>query len=593
MVTADPRRAIQGHTAMAVGAFVRVLLVMAAAVMLLACSLPCQADPSADTALVLYDGTGEWGWLGELYAQGLTNLLGHFPLEAVQQPVEQYLPGQMHQYRVAFYFGSVYDSDVPQSFLDDVLSDITPVCWFKYNLWMIAHSGPWTPDPDFESYYGFRFVALDWSPWDRVSYRGGIFTREIGDPELGIIEVLDPGLVEVPALAWQGPEDSPTDSTPYVIHSSNLWYVSDIPFAYLNESDRYLVFCDLLHDIVGIDHAETHRALVRIEDISADTVPKELRDVADYLYSRGAPFHMALVAGYRDPLLADPDVNVPFDYTLRLSDELIAAIRHAEDRGGIIIAHGFTHQWDSVPNPFCGRTGDDFEFYRVTMDETGDLVYEGPVPPDSEAWAQSRMTAALHELRSAGFHPVAWEVPHYAASQTDYEAFAEIGDLFYHRTLYFADAGPSGAAMLDLLTQCTAGPREAQSRVSPARDWRQPPRSSRSRGRDPFRGEVVVTAAETNSQAMLGQFFPYVIQQDVYGQKLAPENLDYIEPGDGGYVPRLPPEIITDAERNLAIRDGWASFYFHAFYDINYLKETVEGIQSLGYQFVHVAPDME
>ena len=40
-------------------------------------------------------------------------------------------------------------------------------------------------------------------------------------------------------------------------------------------------------------------------------------------------------------------------------------------RGGVLIAHGYTHQWDGGSNPYNGVTGDDLEFYRVTKAVTG------------------------------------------------------------------------------------------------------------------------------------------------------------------------------------------------------------------------------
>ena len=71
------------------------------------------AQVGADTALVLYDAQGEWGWLGDLYSQQLANLLGHFPLDVVILPIESYTSGELDQYGVTFYLGSVYDNPLP------------------------------------------------------------------------------------------------------------------------------------------------------------------------------------------------------------------------------------------------------------------------------------------------------------------------------------------------------------------------------------------------------------------------------------------------------------------------------------------------
>ncbi|MEA2475945.1 MAG: hypothetical protein QOC87_144, partial [Actinomycetota bacterium] len=50
--------------------------------------------------------------------------------------------------------------------------------------------------------------------------------------------------------------------------------------------------------------------------------------------------------------------------------------------------------------------------------------------------------------------------------------------------------------------------------------------------------------------------------------------------------PRSPQDMIDTARRDLVVRDGFASFFFHPYYDINALKQTVQGIKALGYTFV-------
>ena len=42
----------------------------------------------------------------------------------------------------------------------------------------------------------------------------------------------------------------------------------------------------------------------------------------------------------------------------------------------------------------------------------------------------------------------------------------------------------------------------------------------------------------------------------------------------------------SPAKANLVVRDGFASFYFHPFYDIAMLKQIVTGIKQAGYTFV-------
>ncbi len=94
-----------------------------------------------------------------------------------------------------------------------------------------------------------------------------------------------------------------------------------------------------------------------------------------------------------------------------------------------------------------------------------------------------------------------------------------------------------------------------------------------------------------------GQFFPYVIQRDMYGQKIAPENLGSVESVSFfGLATRFPADMVASVERNLVVRDGWAAGYFHPFLyadDPTLLEELVTGIRALGFTFVPLSKDMQ
>ncbi len=86
-----------------------------------AATTPSQASTwgssgSAHT-LVLYDSTGAYGYLGELYAIGAGNLATHFgPVTA--EPVVDYQAGQVNDYTTTIYLGSTYNEpttyDLPE-----------------------------------------------------------------------------------------------------------------------------------------------------------------------------------------------------------------------------------------------------------------------------------------------------------------------------------------------------------------------------------------------------------------------------------------------------------------------------------------------
>jgi len=197
--------------------------------------------------------------------------------------------------------------------------------------------------------------------------------------------------------------------------------------------------------------------------------------------------------------------------------------------GGQPFLHGYTHQYDTTPNPYNGRTGDDCEFLLASWDEaSGESFLLGPVPEDSVGWVNDRIDRALAELSAVGITPVGWETPHYVASALDYREFAKRFALTSGRVLYTSPMGTD----------------------------------------------------------YLGQFFPYLIERDIYGQKILPENL-----GNVSLVPfydypaHSPADIVRAAEKNLVVRDGWAAAYFHPDIPLTYLMQIIDGVRALGYTY--------
>src|SRR5206468_4141178 len=115
------------------------------------------------------------------------------------------------------------------------------------------------------------------------------------------------------------------------------------------------------------------------------------------------------------------------------------------------------------------------------VEERTNIVTYMPIPEDSLSWVRARLNAGAQEFAAAGLEVAAWETPHYAASALDYSVFATNFPLTFQRVLYFDAAGH-----------------------------------------------------------VAGQFFPYSIERDVYGQKLMPENLGNVDPiGWEGYPARF------------------------------------------------------
>jgi uncharacterized protein YdaL len=325
-------------------------------------------------------------------------------------------------------------------------------------------------------------------------------------------------------------------TTPYVVRAGHFWFVGDLPFLYFSEEDRYLAFADLLHDMLGIEHAESHRALVRLEDVSPGTSIEDLNHVTKYLRQQRVPFSVATVPLFKDPLGITDSNGTPTTTSLPNSD-IGNALRALSIEGlASIVLHGYTHQWDGGMNPYNMLTGDDFEFYQVTINDDFSLNVLGPVPEDSPQWAQQRITEATALLTATNLQAFAWEAPHYLASATDYRAIQEQYGVHYGRLTYFG------------------------------------------------------LQNESNDKRV-GQFFPYVIQRDHYGYRVIPESLGNIEPEPfDGYRTLFPVDLIRHAEKLKVVRDGVASFFYHPYlvppFSSFYLRDVVQGLKKLGYEFV-------
>ncbi|MFI9200871.1 DUF2334 domain-containing protein [Streptomyces sp. NPDC053048] len=502
------------------------------------------AAPSGTSALVLYDNTGPYGHLGELYAMAIANLVGHFGT-ATAKPVSAYTAGMVEQYTSTVYVGSTYyggtvPDAIPAAFYQDALKTAKPVNWIGDNIWGMANAVGienfkkkygWDPT---NSYYG---TGGGVGNINQVTYKNQQLTRKIPAGFDG--GVLHPalsgaGYPQVTELA-QAKDANSGDTSPWAIRSSNLTYVGEIPFAYVSESDRVIVFEDLLFDALAPATAERHRAFVRLEDISPKADPAQLRAIADYLYSQRIPYGINVIPTYTDPKGAYNN-GVAETITLAQAPQVVSALKYMLQRGAVLMNHGYTHQYKNVNNPYTGTTGDDFEFFRAHVDASDNVVYDGPVAEDSTVWAQSRVTSGLNGFTLAGLpRPTLWTTPHYAASATDYKVFGQNFTARLERSLYFAGTLSGGT-------------------VNPGR--------------------------------YIGQFFPYAVK-DVYGTTVLPENIGNYEPEPFNNHPaRQPADLINSARANLAVRDGVASFFYHPYYPVEPLKQTIEGIRALGYTFV-------
>ena len=184
------------------------------------------------------------------------------------------------------------------------------------------------------------------------------------------------------------------------------------------------------------------------------------------------------------------------------------------------------------------RNGATIEMHGVTHQ------YKGVTATDYEFWDAStnkpikRQTAddiaqkletGVQEFMKNGLYPLVWETPHYTASFALYQTVSK----------YFSTAMEQRLSIED---------------------------------------------------ADYSQAFPYIIKKDLFDQRIYPENL--------GYVPLNPDKVISEtyiqniirnAKANLAVRDGFASCFFHSFLDLDLLKELVDGVEKLGYTYIDLS----
>ncbi|MCX8010293.1 MAG: DUF2334 domain-containing protein, partial [Ignavibacteria bacterium] len=151
-----------------------------------------------------------------------------------------------------------------------------------------------------------------------------------------------------------------------------------------------------------------------------------------------------------------------------------------------------------------------------------------PIKEETIEGISKKIELGIQEFMKNGLYPLVWETPHYTASMKLYETIPK----------YFSTA---------------------------------------------MEQRLVIENFDYS------QFFPYVINKDLYGQKIFPENLGFVPLDENIEVSRdAVKKIIEGAKVNLNVRDGFASCFFHEFLDISLLKELVEGIKSLGYEYLNV-----
>lgn len=445
------------------------------------------------SVLVLYEGKDDPRNLARGDAREMGALLGHFKTRVDIRAADEYRSGEMASYDVVCFIGYSVKCSPPLAVMQDVTERTGTFLWLHTGMPALNEMFPTGPR------FGFQPLKVDTSTHFSVVQHGGdTFTRE--ESNITLTEVTDLEKCSVVATATAN-----EITIPYILRSGKFWYVVDSPFAYATETDRYLLFADLLHEILEENHPSSHRALIRIEDVHPLETPDRLRDVADALYAEKVPFLVSLV-----PFYVDPQQNL----RISLSDkpDLVDAIHYMVRRGGTVAMHGATHQYKGV-------TAADFEFWDESTNK--------PIKDESAEAIRRKIDTGLSEFLRNGIYPVVWETPHYAGSQLTYDTVGKIFSSAMEQRLAIDDSDHS-------------------------------------------------------------QYFPYIIERDLHGQKIYPENLGYVplDPSDPDASEEQVTHLIEYARKNLMVRDGFASCFYHSFIPLENLTRLVKGFKEAGYTFV-------
>lgn len=331
----------------------------------------------------------------KVYAQMVMNLVGGIrDVNPVMKPVSQYQAGDAQNSKHTIYIGSTFDNAVPAALIQDIAAG-AHVTWVNYNIWQmgtilsnlgISYNGIQTANSSAESSAATTYNTID--------YRGYNFKK---DTSAGMEMVLvgASGAAEVITYA----KNASGGQTPYVIKSGNFWYVADLPTTYLTETDRYLVFADLLPQMVGVATTCSPKAVIRLEDISPFVNSVELGRVVDTLTALNVPFGVATF-----PYFVDEPGGTSL--TFANNPDTLNVLKNAQAGLGEIFQHGSFHMYQGLLNP-SGISGLDWEFWNINTNM--------PLTGFTADQAVARIQAGKAELEAQGLLPVGWVTPHYAA----------------------------------------------------------------------------------------------------------------------------------------------------------------------------------
>lgn len=557
---------------------------------------------------VYYDKTPPVGWdpLGKLYAVQVLNLLGHFAeYQRHLSAVEDYVDGDIHKCGVNILLDTNYFSVIPETFLNDFKTTTTQVAWIGANSYKLG--------ADLTTIFGVQYnVSEPYTTLDRVNlvenkpsffknvyYKGEMFYKygEYGKVEPYLSDFFaaweiskfdyNASLVATPTdhrILSEIEHNFTKEKRPWAIQTGNRFLIAEIPLSYVHAADRYFIFADLLFDILkAAPRHNSKPALIRLEDVHCETQISALENARLIFKQNNVKPHISIIPIYNNPLNPDEVYLGAGERPMTLNKQFVTKMKRFKTDGAEFIWHGITHQLGHVLNPWESTSGSDYEFWDFSEDVATNHPWPlvgRPVPGETAQSLIGLFKKGSDVLKSANISPQVWLTPHYHGSSLSNYVFGQLFNWNVGRVVYYENTMEG----LDLNNNNTA----IKFPLVGSYAWNQ---------RAAFLKNLKVISQTTRQN---GQLFPYEIYGDVYGQKIFPENIGNVEKDLSEQVieTRVVSQMLTDAKRNLVLRDVWGSGFFHPYYlqdpywteenslANNDLNELLVGLKKLGYTFV-------
>ncbi len=555
-----------------------------------------QASAADKCIQIFYDRVPKEGEyvFGRTHALYLQNLAGHFSnIQQYIRPIETYKRGDVEKCHATFYLGTHYRTDIPSAFLVDYVKTKKQVIWAGYNIWRL--------DPaTLKELWDVKYVglaSLDPKSVDKKghphfykynTYKGETFVKygefATDDPKrfnaAFEIALMEPLSIEgdTHVVSWAR-HSGHLPETPYILRNKNHWYIAESPFSFITEEDRYLIVADLLFDMLDEPprwNESWKPALFRLEDVHPRVSNGQLHVMASMLERKKVPYSLTIIPVFSDPIV--PASQKPGD-KFRLCTQVPAFqawVDRAKKSGATFIFHGVTHQSGNRRNPWSGTTGHDFEFWDRTANK--------PMPPewDNPTFITERLEWGYDLLQRIGVDPIAWLPPHYQASPQDYVIFSQLMRWTVGRVIYFPFTKVEQTTRVpDSLSFDVAGVPGTGKRL-------------------PFLKTLKVSYPD--KLLPTGQFYPYEIYGDYYGQRIVPENVGNVQPYMNEQVHKtlVIEDLIRILRRNRVLRDNWGSFFIHPFQveetknegigrypmDTSEIEKLIDAAREAGYRFL-------